>query len=81
MRRGRGDGRGISASRLEHAPPGVGVREQRTEIVISACKQLGKPLFFALLVITVSFLPVFALEAQEGRLFEPLAFTKTFAIA
>jgi Cu(I)/Ag(I) efflux system membrane protein CusA/SilA len=66
--------------RLEHAPPGLS-RHQRQEIIISACKQLGKPLFFALLVITVSFLPVFTLEAQEGRLFKPLAFTKTFTMA
>ena len=65
---------------LEHAPPGLS-RHQRQEIVIAACKQLGKPLFFALLVITVSFLPVFALEAQEGRLFKPLAYTKTFTMA
>ncbi|MGN6643885.1 MAG: efflux RND transporter permease subunit, partial [Verrucomicrobiota bacterium] len=50
--------------RLEHAPPGL-TKAQRTEIIISACKQLGKPLFFALLVITVSFMPVFTLEAQE----------------
>ncbi len=66
--------------RLEHAPPGLS-RRDRQEIVIDACKQLGKPLFFALLVITVSFLPVFTLEAQEGRLFRPLAFTKTFTMA
>jgi copper/silver efflux system protein len=66
--------------KLEHAPPGLS-RRQRQEIIIKACKQLGKPLFFALLVITVSFLPVFTLEAQEGRLFKPLAFTKTFTMA
>ena len=66
--------------RLEHAPRGLS-RRQRQEIIIAACKQLGKPLFFALLVITVSFLPVFTLEAQEGRLFKPLAFTKTFTMA
>lgn len=66
--------------RLEHAPPGLS-GAQRREIIISACKQLGKPLFFALLVITVSFLPVFTLEAQEGRLFKPLAYTKTFTMA
>jgi Cu(I)/Ag(I) efflux system membrane protein CusA/SilA len=65
---------------LEHAPPGLSRRE-RQEIIIRACRQLGKPLFFALLVITVSFLPVFTLEAQEGRLFKPLAFTKTFTMA
>jgi copper/silver efflux system protein len=66
--------------KLEHAPPGLS-RRQRQEIIIMACKQLGKPLFFALLVITVSFLPVFTLEAQEGRLFKPLAYTKTFTMA
>ncbi|MFA6563677.1 MAG: efflux RND transporter permease subunit [Verrucomicrobiia bacterium] len=66
--------------KLEHAPPGLN-RAQRQEIIIAACKQLGKPLFFALLIITVSFLPVFTLEAQEGRLFKPLAFTKTFTMA
>jgi Cu(I)/Ag(I) efflux system membrane protein CusA/SilA len=66
--------------KLEHAPPGLN-RRQRQEIIIMACKQLGKPLFFALLVITVSFMPVFTLEAQEGRLFKPLAFTKTFTMA
>ena len=41
---------------------------------------MGRPLFFSLLIITVSFLPIFTLEAQEGRLFKPLAFTKTFAM-
>ncbi|MEI8246232.1 MAG: efflux RND transporter permease subunit [Lentisphaerota bacterium] len=66
--------------KLEHASPGLD-RKARQEIIISACKQLGKPLFFALLVITVSFMPVFALESQEGRLFKPLAFTKTFVMA
>lgn len=54
--------------------------ERRKQIIIEATKQVGKPLFFSLLVITVSFLPVFALEAQEGRLFKPLAYTKTFAM-
>ncbi len=54
--------------------------ERRKQIIIEAAKQVGKPLFFSLLVITVSFLPVFALEAQEGRLFKPLAYTKTFAM-
>ena len=50
-------------------------------VVISAVKEVAGPSFFALLVIAVSFLPVFTLEAQEGRLFKPLAFTKTFAMA
>lgn len=53
----------------------------RAQIIIEACREVGPALFFSLLIITVSFLPVFALEAQEGRLFKPLAFTKTFAMA
>ena len=51
------------------------------DVVISAVKEVGGPSFFALLVIAISFLPVFTLEAQEGRLFKPLAFTKNFAMA
>src|SRR5215472_14545618 len=53
---------------------------ERIDVIISAAKSVGRPLFFALLVITVSFIPVFSLEAQEGRLFKPLAFTKTFSM-
>jgi Cu(I)/Ag(I) efflux system membrane protein CusA/SilA len=53
---------------------------ERTSVIIAAAKSVGRPLFFSLLVITVSFIPVFSLEAQEGRLFKPLAFTKTFAM-
>ena len=53
----------------------------RIQLIIEACKEVGPALFFSLLIITVSFLPVFALEAQEGRLFHPLAFTKTFSMA
>jgi copper/silver efflux system protein len=62
---------------LERAPPD----KPRTEILIDAASEVGPALFFSLLIITVSFLPIFALEAQEGRLFKPLAFTKTFAMA
>jgi Cu(I)/Ag(I) efflux system membrane protein CusA/SilA len=53
---------------------------ERAEVIIGAAKSVGRPLFFSLLVITVSFVPVFSLTAQEGRLFKPLAFTKTFAM-
>jgi Cu(I)/Ag(I) efflux system membrane protein CusA/SilA len=53
----------------------------RLQLIIDACKEVGPSLFFGLLIITVSFVPVFALEAQEGRLFKPLAYTKTFAMA
>src|SRR5581483_8485672 len=53
---------------------------ERIEVIIAAAKSVGRPLFFALLVITVSFIPVFSLVAQEGRLFQPLAFTKTFSM-
>jgi Cu(I)/Ag(I) efflux system membrane protein CusA/SilA len=51
------------------------------EVVIKAIQEVGPPSFFSLLVIAISFLPIFALEAQEGRLFKPLAYTKTFAMA
>jgi copper/silver efflux system protein len=54
--------------------------KERVATVIAAAKSVGRPLFFSLLVITVSFIPVFSLEAQEGRLFKPLAFTKTFSM-
>jgi Cu(I)/Ag(I) efflux system membrane protein CusA/SilA len=53
---------------------------ERIEVLIAAARSVGRPLFFALLVITVSFIPVFSLAAQEGRLFKPLAFTKTFSM-
>jgi Cu(I)/Ag(I) efflux system membrane protein CusA/SilA len=62
---------------LERLQPG----QSRPEAMIAACKEVGPSLFFSLLIITVSFLPVFTLEAQEGRLFSPLAYTKTFAMA
>lgn len=52
----------------------------RTDVIIDAAKEVGPSLFFSLLVITVAFLPVFTLQAQSGRLFKPLAFTKTFAM-
>jgi len=54
---------------------------ERWEAVLSASREVGPALFFSLLIITVSFLPVFTLQAQEGRLFAPLAFTKTYAMA
>ena len=62
---------------LERAPP----EKPRTEVLIEAASEVGPSLFFSLLIITVSFLPIFALEAQEGLLFKPLAWTKTFAMA
>ena len=55
--------------------------EKRLQIIISAATEVGPALFFSLLIITVSFIPIFALEEQEGRLFHPLAFTKSFAMA
>jgi Cu(I)/Ag(I) efflux system membrane protein CusA/SilA len=63
--------------RLERAPPG----KPRLDVLVEAAVEVGPALFFSLLIITVSFLPIFALEAQEGRLFKPLAYTKTFAMA
>jgi len=55
-------------------------KEERTEIIIKSAKQVGRPVFFALILVVVSFLPIFALTGQEGRLFTPLAFTKSFAM-
>ena len=62
---------------MERAPPD----KPRIDIIVDAAKEVGPALFFGLLIITVSFLPIFALEAQEGRLFKPLAYTKTFSMA
>lgn len=62
---------------IERLKPG----ESRAQAMVDACKEVGPALFFSLLIITVSFLPVFTLEAEEGRMFAPLAFTKTFAMA
>jgi len=62
---------------LERAPS----YKPRSEVLIEAAIEVGPALFFSLLVITVSFLPIFALEAQEGRMVKPLAYTKTFAMA
>ncbi|MDG9669213.1 efflux RND transporter permease subunit [Hahella sp. CR1] len=55
--------------------------ENRWRVIADAASEVGPPLFFSLLIITMSFLPVFTLEAQEGKLFAPLAFTKTYAMA
>lgn len=55
--------------------------ESRIDAIVAACQEVGPSLFFSLLIITISFLPVFTLEAQEGRMFQPLAYTKTFAMA
>jgi len=60
---------------------GEGRPRTHSELVVASSKEVGPPLFTSLLIITVSFIPVFALEAQEGRLFEPLAWTKTLAMA
>jgi Cu(I)/Ag(I) efflux system membrane protein CusA/SilA len=62
---------------LERAAPGT----PRSEVLIGSAVEVGPALFFSLLIITVSFLPIFALEAQEGRMFKPLAYTKTFSMA
>jgi copper/silver efflux system protein len=62
---------------LESAPPGA----NRQQVLIDAAKEVGPPIFFSLLIITVAFLPIFALNGQAGRLFKPLAFTKTFSMA
>ena len=62
---------------LERAAP----ETPRLQVLVDAAIEVGPALFFSLLIITVSFLPIFALEAQEGRMFKPLAYTKTFSMA
>jgi Cu(I)/Ag(I) efflux system membrane protein CusA/SilA len=61
---------------IEHAPPDA----PRESLILEAAKEVGPSLFFSLMVITVSFLPIFALTGESGRLFKPLAYTKTFAM-
>jgi copper/silver efflux system protein len=65
---------------LERLPANHTLKE-RSAAMLDACQEVGPALFFSLLIITVSFLPVFTLESQEGRLFSPLAYTKTFSMA
>jgi Cu(I)/Ag(I) efflux system membrane protein CusA/SilA len=65
--------------RLETLEPTVS-RAERERALLDALKSVGRPIFFSLLVITVSFFPIFSLQAQEGRLFKPLAYTKTFSM-
>ncbi|MGV3519945.1 efflux RND transporter permease subunit [Luteitalea sp.] len=62
--------------RLAAAPEG----SDRQRVIVDACKEVGRPIFFSLLLITISFLPIFTLAGQAGRLFTPLAYTKTFAM-
>ena len=68
--------------RWRHAHPGEDLRgDDQWRVIGDAAAEVGPALFFSLLIITLSFIPVFTLEAQEGRLFSPLAFTKTYAMA
>ena len=67
-------------SERQESDPNPVSEPERREILINAAKQVGPALFFSLLIIVVSFLPVFLLEAQEGRMFRPLAWTKTLAV-
>ena len=64
-----------------HVSESTGSYEDQPRVILAAAKQVGRPIFFSLAIIIVSFVPVFLLEAQEGRMFRPLAFTKTFAMA
>jgi len=67
---------------MEHLPQDKPLsNEKRWQVVIDSACEVGPALFFSLLIITVSFVPVFTLEAQEGRMFSPLAYTKTYAMA
>src|SRR5881409_1913735 len=69
-----------SAAPERREPGGAVAYEDQPRVIIRAAKQVGRAIFFSLTIIIVSFVPVFLLEAQEGRMFRPLAFTKTFAI-
>ena len=62
--------------KLEHEPD----ESRRMEAILAGCREVGPSLFFSLMIVALSFLPVFTLEAQEGRLFAPLAYTKTYAM-
>jgi Cu(I)/Ag(I) efflux system membrane protein CusA/SilA len=70
--------KGLEHFREKHGRDAHG--RERFDVIVGAAQTVGRPLFFSLLVITVSFIPVFSLQAQEGRLFRPLAFTKTFSM-
>ncbi|HUO57729.1 MAG TPA: CusA/CzcA family heavy metal efflux RND transporter [bacterium] len=67
-------------SRRQDAKEGIVETQTRAEVILKAAREVGPSLFFTLLVITVGFLPVFALQGQDGRLFSPLAYTKTFSM-
>ncbi len=69
-----------SHKRIERWKEG-GRKEPYVEVLIDSAKEVGRPIFFSLLVIAVAFIPIFSLEAQEGRLFKPLAFTKNYSMA
>jgi len=74
--------RHLSEAQHQASLKGESVSEvERQRILLSAAKQVGRPIFFSLIIIVASFLPVFLLESQEGRMFRPLAYTKSFAIA
>ena len=73
-------GRRTTGTRTEDVRSAELANKSRVEIIIEAAKEVGPSLFFALMVITVAFLPVFTLQGQEGRLFRPLAYAKTFAM-
>jgi len=77
----RVDGEGAKVVEARWLDTGVLTTKERWRVVVEAAQEVGPALFFSLLIITVSFLPVFSLEGQEGRLFHPLAYTKTFAMA
>ena len=71
----------LTASTPSPAPPAAVTARERRRILIDAAKEVGPALFFSLLIIIVSFLPVFLLQAQEGRMFRPLAWTKTLSMS
>ncbi len=70
----------IENAHVRLAAAGPVPEAERKRIIVDACQEVGRPIFFSLILITVSFLPIFTLAGQAGRLFQPLAYTKTFAM-
>ncbi|MCC6622266.1 MAG: efflux RND transporter permease subunit [Deltaproteobacteria bacterium] len=70
----------IENAHVRLAEAGKVSETERRRIIVESCQEVGRPIFFSLLLITVSFLPIFTLAGQAGRLFQPLAYTKTFAM-
>src|SRR5262249_36290774 len=70
----------VTENAMRYAEKTPGYERRVTEVVLASAKLVGRPIFFSMAIIVLAFVPVFALTGQEGKLFHPLAFTKTFAM-